>query len=61
MSESVRFRDLGLLVLDEEQRLGVKQKERLKDIAEGVHVLTMTATPIPARSSSRWAGFATSA
>ncbi|UEM22653.1 DEAD/DEAH box helicase [Skermanella mucosa] len=47
LSESVRFRDLGLLVLDEEQRLGVKQKERLKDIAEGVHVLTMTATPIP--------------
>ena len=34
-------------MLDEEQRLGVKQKERLKEIADSVHVLTMTATPIP--------------
>ena len=47
LSASVNFKDLGLLVLDEEQRLGVKQKERLKEIADGVHVLTMTATPIP--------------
>ncbi|GEO38751.1 transcription-repair-coupling factor [Skermanella aerolata] len=47
LSQSVTFKDLGLLVLDEEQRMGVKQKERLKEIADGVHVLTMTATPIP--------------
>jgi transcription-repair coupling factor (superfamily II helicase) len=47
LGPSVKFKDLGLLVLDEEQRLGVKQKERLKEMAEGVHVLTMTATPIP--------------
>jgi transcription-repair coupling factor (superfamily II helicase) len=47
LSEAVHFADLGLLVLDEEQRLGVKQKERLKEAADGVHVLTMTATPIP--------------
>ncbi|EWY39929.1 transcription-repair coupling factor [Skermanella stibiiresistens SB22] len=47
LSEGVHFADLGLLVLDEEQRLGVKQKERLKEAADGVHVLTMTATPIP--------------
>ena len=47
LSRSVTFKDLGLLVLDEEQRMGVKQKERLKEIADGVHVLTMTATPIP--------------
>jgi transcription-repair coupling factor (superfamily II helicase) len=46
-SEAVTFKDLGLLILDEEQRLGVKQKERLKEITDGVHVLTMTATPIP--------------
>jgi transcription-repair coupling factor (superfamily II helicase) len=47
LNEAVTFKDLGLLVLDEEQRLGVRQKERLKEIADNVHVLTMTATPIP--------------
>ncbi len=43
----VVFRDLGLLVIDEEQRFGVKQKERLKDLKKSVDVLSMTATPIP--------------
>ncbi|MBP2312250.1 transcription-repair coupling factor [Azospirillum soli] len=47
LSDSVEFADLGLLVVDEEQRLGVKQKERLKAMAGNTHVLTLTATPIP--------------
>src|SRR3546814_12880991 len=44
---SIAFRDLGLLIVDEEQHFGVKQKERLKALREDVHVLTLTATPIP--------------
>ncbi len=47
LSDSVRFRDLGLLVVDEEQHFGVGQKERLKQLSSDVHVLTLTATPIP--------------
>ncbi|WP_448206200.1 transcription-repair coupling factor [Azospirillum sp. sgz302134] len=47
LSPGVQFADLGLLVVDEEQRLGVRQKERLKAMASGTHVLTLTATPIP--------------
>ena len=47
LGKGVRFKNLGLLVIDEEQRFGVKQKEQLKAVARGVHVLTMTATPIP--------------
>ena len=47
LSKSVKFRDLGLLIVDEEQHFGVKQKERLKQLREDVHVLTLTATPIP--------------
>jgi transcription-repair coupling factor (superfamily II helicase) len=47
LSEDVRFGRLGLLVVDEEQRFGVKHKERIKDLRLGVDVLTMTATPIP--------------
>jgi len=43
----VEFRDLGLLVVDEEQRFGVRHKERLKQLQKNVDVLTMTATPIP--------------
>jgi transcription-repair coupling factor (superfamily II helicase) len=45
--KQVRFRDLGLLVLDEEQRFGARQKTRLRDLGRGIHVLTLTATPIP--------------
>jgi len=41
------FRDLGLLIVDEEQHFGVKHKERLKELRANVHVLTLTATPIP--------------
>ncbi len=47
LSPDVSFRDLGLLIVDEEQRFGVKQKERLKELRESVDVLTLTATPIP--------------
>jgi transcription-repair coupling factor (superfamily II helicase) len=46
-SKDVAFKDLGLLIVDEEHRFGVKHKERLKQIAKGVHVLSLTATPIP--------------
>lgn len=47
LSKDVRFRDLGLLVIDEEQRFGVAHKERLKQLRTHVDVLTMSATPIP--------------
>lgn len=47
LSKNVEFRDLGLLIVDEEQRFGVSQKEKLKDMARNVDVLTLTATPIP--------------
>jgi transcription-repair coupling factor (superfamily II helicase) len=45
--DSVSFTDLGLLVIDEEQRFGAAQKERLRQLGAGAHVLAMTATPIP--------------
>ena len=47
LQKSVVFKDLGLLVVDEEQRFGVSHKERLKEISKGVDVLTLSATPIP--------------
>jgi transcription-repair coupling factor (superfamily II helicase) len=47
LSKDVVFRDLGLLVVDEEQRFGVRHKERLKQMRQNVDVLTMSATPIP--------------
>ena len=47
LSKDVEFKDLGLLVIDEEQRFGVKDKEKIKKFKENVDVLTMTATPIP--------------
>ncbi|MEI4231734.1 transcription-repair coupling factor [Roseovarius sp. D22-M7] len=47
LAKSVRFKNLGLLVIDEEQRFGVTHKERLKQMRSDVHVLTLTATPIP--------------
>ena len=47
LGKSVRFRSLGLVVVDEEQHFGVAQKERLKELRADVHVLTLTATPIP--------------
>lgn len=47
LSSDVVFKDLGLAIIDEEQRFGVEHKERLKQLRAMVHVLTMTATPIP--------------
>ncbi len=47
LSKDIKFYDLGLLIVDEEHRFGVAQKERLKQIAETCDVLTLTATPIP--------------
>lgn len=47
LGQSIKFANLGLLVIDEEQRFGVKHKERLKEMKSDVHVLTLSATPIP--------------
>ncbi len=47
LAKNVRFKNLGLLVIDEEQHFGVSHKERLKALRSDVHVLTLTATPIP--------------
>ena len=47
LQKTVKFKDLGLLIVDEEQRFGVSHKERLKEISKGVDVLTLSATPIP--------------
>ncbi|HET6573163.1 MAG TPA: transcription-repair coupling factor, partial [Fimbriiglobus sp.] len=47
VSDDVAFKDLGLVIIDEEQRFGVEHKEKLKRLRATVHVLTMTATPIP--------------
>ena len=47
LQKTVEFKDLGLLIVDEEQRFGVSHKERLKELSRGVDVLTLSATPIP--------------
>ncbi len=47
LSKDVKFKDLGLLIIDEEQRFGVAHKEKIKQLKENVDVLTLTATPIP--------------
>jgi transcription-repair coupling factor (superfamily II helicase) len=47
LSKDVEYHDLGLLIIDEEQRFGVRHKERLKELKKNVDVLTMSATPIP--------------
>ncbi|MBP1850085.1 transcription-repair coupling factor [Rhizobium halophytocola] len=47
LGSSIQFANLGLLIIDEEQHFGVKHKERLKDLKSDVHVLTLSATPIP--------------
>jgi len=52
----VRFRDLGLVIIDEEQRFGVKQKERMKALRAEVDILTLTATPIPRTLNMAMAG-----
>ncbi len=47
LSKDMKFKDLGLLIIDEEQRFGVKHKERIKQMKDNIDVLTLTATPIP--------------
>ncbi len=47
LAKTIKFRNLGLLVIDEEQHFGVNHKERLKQLRSDIHVLTLTATPIP--------------
>ena len=47
LSKDVQFRDLGIVIVDEEHRFGVEHKERLKTLKINTHVLTLTATPIP--------------
>ncbi len=56
LSKDVQFRDLGLLVVDEEQRFGVAHKERIKQLRKRVDVLTLTATPIPRTLNMALAG-----
>jgi len=56
LSKDVQFRDLGLLVVDEEQRFGVAHKEKIKQMRKRVDVLTMTATPIPRTLNMSLAG-----
>ncbi|MCH8490975.1 MAG: DEAD/DEAH box helicase, partial [Oceanicaulis sp.] len=47
LAKTIEFKSLGLMIIDEEQHFGVKHKERLKELRTDVHVLTLTATPIP--------------
>ena len=47
LSTDIEFKKLGLIVIDEEQKFGVKQKEKLKQLEYGAHILTLSATPIP--------------
>jgi len=47
LQKDIEFKNLGLVIIDEEQRFGVKQKERLKDLRHEIDILTLTATPIP--------------
>ena len=56
LSGRVRFANLGLVIIDEEQRFGARQKEQLRQLRDGVHVLTLTATPIPRTLQSALVG-----
>ena len=56
LQKDVRFKDLGLVIVDEEQRFGVRQKEALKALRAEVHLLTLTATPIPRTLNMAMAG-----
>ena len=47
LQEGIIFKDLGLLVIDEEHRFGVRHKEKLKQLRENIDIITMSATPIP--------------
>ena len=56
LQENIKFKSLGLLVIDEEHRFGVRQKERLKALRHNVDILTLTATPIPRTLNMAFAG-----
>ena len=56
LSDDVKFKDLGLLVIDEEQRFGVKHKEKIKEYKNNIDVLTLSATPIPRTLQMSMAG-----
>ncbi|HEY5717241.1 MAG TPA: transcription-repair coupling factor, partial [Motiliproteus sp.] len=56
LSSDIRFKDLGLLIIDEEHRFGVQQKEKLKSLRAQVNILTLTATPIPRTLNLSMAG-----
>src|SRR5690606_2988122 len=56
LQKDVRFKNLGLVIVDEEQRFGVRQKEALKALRANVHLLTLTATPIPRTLNMAMAG-----
>ena len=58
LSEQVKFRDLGLVIIDEEHRFGVRHKERLKSLRAEVDILTLTATPIPRTLNMAMSGYA---
>ena len=47
LREAIKYKNLGLLVIDEEQRFGVNHKEKIKDLKKSIDVLTLSATPIP--------------
>ena len=59
LSKKVLFKDLGLLIIDEEQRFGVEQKEKIKEICNNIDVLTLSATPIPRTLQSTLIGIKT--
>lgn len=56
LQPNIKFKDLGLIIIDEEHRFGVKQKERLKEMRPNVDVLTLTATPIPRTLNMAFSG-----
>jgi transcription-repair coupling factor (superfamily II helicase) len=57
LNKNIKFKELGLLIIDEEQRFGVKQKEKLRDSYENVHILNLSATPIPRTLHMALSGF----
>ncbi len=57
LGKAITFKDLGLLIIDEEQRFGVKQKEKLRSNYENVHILNLSATPIPRTLNMALSGF----
>jgi transcription-repair coupling factor (superfamily II helicase) len=58
LAKQIQFKNLGLVIVDEEQRFGVVHKERLKGLRADVHVLTLTATPIPRTLQMAMSGLA---